>query len=326
MNKKIVVLAVVAAFGIPTAASAQTTLFGQFKYEVGYIDGGAVQSDGTVDGDNNLVHGTFGTRLGVRGAEDLGGGLQGIYRFQGNFSGANRSLATQNFRLNEEAWVGLQGGFGRLLVGRSDTAVKLAAMPFRNFTDTLADFNNIPGGWQRAEGLHYTSPNFAGATIGITIEPTGDTEDVYAAANVIYRQGSLFVSAAIEDSPGSATFAVGDIGVDETNWQVGVSWDFGQGDIGIQYQARNDGDDDVVIIPVNYKVLPNLNLRGAVKYVDPDVGSDFTNFAIGAQYMFSGRTELYANLWGDDEIGQTPAGANVSDASTHFGIGLRHSF
>jgi hypothetical protein len=40
MNKKIVALAVAAAFAVPVAASAQTTLFGQFKYEVGYIDGG----------------------------------------------------------------------------------------------------------------------------------------------------------------------------------------------------------------------------------------------------------------------------------------------
>jgi hypothetical protein len=38
MNKKIVALAVAAAFAVPVAASAQTTLFGQFKYEVGYID------------------------------------------------------------------------------------------------------------------------------------------------------------------------------------------------------------------------------------------------------------------------------------------------
>jgi hypothetical protein len=38
MNKKIVALAVAAAFAVPVAASAQTTLFGQFKYEVGYIE------------------------------------------------------------------------------------------------------------------------------------------------------------------------------------------------------------------------------------------------------------------------------------------------
>jgi predicted porin len=39
MNKKIVALAVAAAFAVPAAASANTTLFGQFKYEVGYVEG-----------------------------------------------------------------------------------------------------------------------------------------------------------------------------------------------------------------------------------------------------------------------------------------------
>jgi hypothetical protein len=49
MNKKIVALAVAAAFAVPVAASAQTTLFGQFKYEVGYIDGGQLVGGEVVD-------------------------------------------------------------------------------------------------------------------------------------------------------------------------------------------------------------------------------------------------------------------------------------
>ena len=344
MNKKIVALAVAAAFAIPAAASAQTTLFGQFKYEVGFIDDG---------NDSNLVHSSRGTRLGIRGAEDLGGGLQGIYRFQSGFANVNQGLTSTSFNLDEEAWVGLQGGFGRLLVGRSDTAVKNASKPFRAFTDTLADTQNRPFGFQRAEGIHYTTPNFGGATVGLTIEPNGNETDVYYAANVIYNQGPLFVSAAVEGTPSDpaavvpitetqivngelqevvvgeravATYAVGEIGVDETNWQIGVSWDFGPGDIGVLYQARNDGDDDVITIPVNYKVLPNVNLRAAVQYVDLDGGDDFTSFAVGAQYMLSGRTELFANIWDDDWVGATRGGnVNASD-DTHFGVGVRHSF
>lgn len=313
MNKKIVALAVAAAFAIPAAASAQTTLYGQFKYEVGFIDDG---------NDSNLVHSSRGTRLGVRGAEDLGGGLQGIFRFQNNFSQVNGGLTSTRFNLNEEAWVGLQGGFGRLLIGRSDSAVKNASKPFRAFTDTLADVNNRPGGWQRAEGLHYTTPNFGGATIGLTIEPNGVETDVYYAANVIYDMGPLNLHAAAEGSPDDPTYAVGDIGVDETNYQVGASYDFGAGDIGVLYQARNDADDDVITIPVNYKVLPNVNLRAAVQYIDLDAGDDFTNYALGAQYMLSGRTELYANVWSDDFAGPTPGGAD----ETHFGLGVRHAF
>lgn len=314
MNKKIVALAVAAAFAIPAAASAQTTLYGQFKYEVGYIDDG---------NDSNLVHSTKGTRIGVRGAEDLGGGLQGIFRLQGSFAGVNTSLAANDWTMNEEAWVGLQGGFGRLLVGRSDSAVKNASKPFRIFGDTLADTNNRPGGWQRAEGIHYTTPNFGGVTVGATIEPNGVETDAYFALNAIYKNGPMFVSAAYEASPDDGTYAVGEIGPDESNYQFGASWNFGPGDVGVLYQARNDGDDTVLVVPVNFKVLPSVNLRAALQYYDEDeTGDDFTNYALGAQYMLSSRTEIFANLWSDDRAGSTPLGAD----EMHFGAGVRHAF
>jgi len=329
MNKKLLAIAVAAFIAAPAIATAQTTLFGQVKYEVGVID-----SD--VNDERNFVHSTRGSRLGVRGAEDLGGGMQAIFRLQSGFAAVNTSLAEQGMDWTEEAWVGLQGGFGRILLGRSDTAVKNASLPFRAFTDTLADLNNRPAGWQRAEGIHYVTPNFSGFTVGLTVEPTGNETDVYYALNAIYKQGPLFVSAAVEASPsdlnpfGDPTYAVGDIGQDETNYQIGASYNFGPGDVGLLYQARNDGDDDVFTIPVNYKVTPNINLRGAVQHVSPDVGESYTNFAVGAQYLFSSRTEAFVNVWVDDtpDSPSSVRGATVlnSNDSAQIGVGLRHSF
>lgn len=327
MKKNLLAVAVAAALvAAPAIATAQTTLFGQFKYEVGYIE--------DVAGDNNLVHSTLGTRLGVRGTEDLGGGLRAVYRFQGNFAGRNVSLANQSYSMNEEAWVGLSGGFGRVLLGRRDTAVKLASLPFRGFTDTLADASTIPARWGRAEGVHYTSPSLNGVTVGVTVEPTGVKTDAYYALNAIYEAGPLFLSAAYEgqsDGPGAYTQRI----ADQDNWQLGASWNFGQGDVGLLYQNL-DGDVDVFTLPVNYKVTPNVNLRAAAQYTDNDLVDDsWTNFAIGAQYMFSNRTELFVNVWVDDVVGATlnprnnaggGGAGNTSDDSTHFGVGLRHSF
>jgi predicted porin len=107
MNKKIVALAVAAAFAVPVAASAQTTLFGQVKYEVGYIDSNNAALG--LDSDSSFVHSYKGTRLGVRGSEDLGGGTSAIYRFQAGFGGVNDPMQNNTFRLSEENWVGLRG-------------------------------------------------------------------------------------------------------------------------------------------------------------------------------------------------------------------------
>jgi predicted porin len=257
--------------------------------------------------------------------------MKAIYRFQAGFGGVNEPMGggvaasnlNNTFRLNEENWVGLQGGFGTLQLGRSDTAMKkTGGNYFRAFTDTLAEPSLRPDRTNRAEGIHYTTPNIAGFTGYLTLEPNGVETDTYWAVGGDYKLGQFLVSAAYESSPDDGTFAAGMPG-DQSNYQVGGKWNFGQGDVGLLYQAVNDGDDDVFVVPVNFKVTPNVNLRAAALYVSPDEGDSFTNFGIGAQYMFSNRTEAFVNVWADDEVGQTAGGASDE---THFGFGLRHSF
>ncbi len=335
MNKKLLAVAVAAFVAAPAVATADTTLFGQFKYEVGFVE--------NVAGDRGAVHSSAGTRLGIRGAEDLGGGMQAIYRFQTGFAQANGGLTSTSFNLDEEAWVGLQGGFGRVLLGRSDTAMKLAHIPFRNFADTLADLNNRPASWGRAEGVHYTTPSFGGLTISATVEPNGHKTDSYWALAAIYRQGPLFVSAAVEGAPDTSdTYPLDGLNTtlyqgggkqvvaDSTNWQVGVSYNFDPLTVGVLYQ---DIDDVAkwVTVPVSFKVTPNVTLRAAAQYRDRDYADSMTNVALGVGYHFSSRTELYANVWNDDEIdivNRTPNGGigGGADAKTHFAVGLRHSF
>jgi predicted porin len=319
MNKKIVALAVAAAFAVPAAASANTTLFGQFKYEVGYVE--------AVNGDSNLVHSTKGTRIGILGSEDLGGGTQAIFRFTSGLGNVNGGVAGTSFTMNEENWAGLRGGFGTLQLGRSDTAMKKTANAYRAFTDTLAEPNAIPSRFGRADGIHYTSPSLAGANVFLTVEPNGSETDAYYAIGADFKTGPFYLSAAFESFADTGVYSAGGAGdLDESNWQAGGKWSFGQGDVGVLYQAINDSDDTVILVPVNFKVTPNVNLRGAVKYFDPDEGDDFTNYALGAQYMFSKRTEAFVNVWVDDAVGITTNPVVQSDDGTHFSVGLRHSF
>jgi predicted porin len=326
MNKKLLAIAVAAFVAAPAIASAQTTLFGQVKYEVGYID--VITDPVTGDSDNSFVHSTKGTRLGVHGSEDLGGGLQGIFRFQGGLGGVNRTMSATTWSMNEENWVGLRGGFGTLQLGRSDTAMKkTGGNHFRAFTDTLAEPSLWPDRTGRADGIHYSTPNIAGFTGYLTLEPNGVETDTYWAVGGAFSFGQFLITAAYEDGPDTPSYTAG--ARDQSNWQVGAKWNFGQGDLGVLYQAVNDGDDDVILVPVNFKVTPNVNLRAAAKYVDPDVGSDFTNYGIGAQYMFSKRTEAFVNAWVDDAERQTlpqTGTSQISDDSAQFGVGLRHSF
>lgn len=318
MNKKIVALAVAAAFAVPAAASAQTTLFGQFKYEVGAIENGT---------DRNAVHSTLGTRLGVMGSEDLGGGLKAIFRFQGSPGGANQPLTSTAWQFNEENWVGVQGGFGTLQLGRSDTAFKKGHTRFRVFPDSLADLTTRPASFARAEGVHYSSPSFGGATINATLEPNGNEFDSYWALGVNYVAGPLFVGAAMESAPDTGLYTGGKTIVnDNTNWQVGATYALGDLMVGVLYQDVEDIA-QWATVPVTYK-LGNVSLRGTLQWRDSDVtGDDGFNYGIGAGYNLSKRTEAFAHVWYDGEAGgpSTPGAAGALEEA-QLGIGLRHSF
>ena len=337
MNKKLLAIAVAAFVAAPAIATAQTTLFGQVKYEVGYVE--QANPDGTSD--NNLVHSSKGTRLGVYGSEDLGGGMSAIYRFQGGMTSVQSPMSGNAFQTNEENWVGLRGGFGTLQLGRSDTAMKKTAGAFRAFTDTLAEPSLQPNRFGRADGVHYTSPGFAGANVYVTVEPNGAETDAYYALGASYKTGPFYVSGAFESFADTGVYSAGSptANADTTNWQVGGKWSFGQGDVGVLYQliqGRPGGaaagtarkfDTGVILVPVNWKVTPAVNLRAALKHVDPDVGNDATNYGLGAQYMFSKRTEAFVNLWLDDlTTTSRPDGTLISVDGPNFGLGLRHSF
>lgn len=65
--------------------------------------------------------GTVASRVGLRGSEDLGGGLLAVFTIENGFA-PDMGTATQGGRLfGRQAWVGVQGGFGTLSFGRQYT-------------------------------------------------------------------------------------------------------------------------------------------------------------------------------------------------------------
>lgn len=321
MKKQILAAAVAAAFiGAPLAASAETTLYGQFTYELGAVE--------NADGDRVANQSYRGTRIGVRGGEDLGGGLRAMFQIQGAVA------PNSGWAANEEVNVGLSGGFGQLRLGQSDTAFKLANNRFRVFTDMLPEAsvadqganNFIPRNNARAQGIHYRSPSFGGFSVNATLaggsltgsagnvapgignNPTG--KSTYGALSLLGNLGPVMLSAGLEaiDPEG---------GDNRNNFSVGASYSGGGLMGGLLFQSieNANGDDDFTYtLPITYR-MGNIGLRAAIQYTDPDQGNDATDFALGASYFLSRRTQAMANLWS----------TNDTDA-THFSVGVRHSF
>ncbi|MBN3846606.1 MULTISPECIES: porin [Burkholderiaceae] len=67
--------------------------------------------------------GIRGSRWGIRGVEDLGGGLKAVFVLENGFSIGNGALAQGGAEFGRQAFVGLQSSYGTLTLGRQYDSV-----------------------------------------------------------------------------------------------------------------------------------------------------------------------------------------------------------
>jgi len=116
MNKKLVAVAVAGLLAAPLAAQAQNanvTLYGRLNLDLENVSGR--QADGTNPRVWRLSSNS--SRLGVRGTESLGGGLNAIFQIEQNVSGDTGNSSSSGFA-SRETFVGLQGTWGTFKMGK----------------------------------------------------------------------------------------------------------------------------------------------------------------------------------------------------------------
>jgi predicted porin len=165
MKKNLIALAVAGATLAPLAAMAQTanpvTLYGRAfaTFESVKADGGSAVPLGTRS--RVTDHSSF---LGVRGTEDLGGGLKAFFQLETSF----RLDSNNSTFANRNSAVGLQGDFGSVLLGRWDTPFKSALIAVDAFGDLTIGADTAVGldrgNFDRREQnvVQYWSPNLSG--------------------------------------------------------------------------------------------------------------------------------------------------------------------
>jgi predicted porin len=133
MKKSLLALAIAGAFSGAAFAQSSVTLFGIADTGFGYFKG---DGNGNVKVMQNSALNS--SRIGVRGTEDLGGGLKANFWYEAgvatdNGSGAGTSTnnqasgtnsgaaGSQGLTFNRRMFVGLSGGFGEIRLGRNYT-------------------------------------------------------------------------------------------------------------------------------------------------------------------------------------------------------------
>jgi predicted porin len=227
MNKKLITLAVAAAMTAPAAALAEATLYGKLDVSIDYFDidkgfKGWSLSRGNIRLPAPNLAGDFpgvrrGSRVGVKGSEDLGGGLKAIYQIEFGVPIANEADNDINNGdpggvYMRNTFVGLAGNFGTILVGRHDSPLKISTERLDLFNYTMADYAGTVGFDDNRfdNTITYISPSFRGFQLAGAMVPGGastvggdentNADSIAEGWSVagIYSNGPFYGSAAYE--------------------------------------------------------------------------------------------------------------------------------
>ena len=134
MKKSLLGILVAAAFANGAFAQTNVTIYGIVDAGISHDNnGGAAGSVTRLD--SGILN---GGRLGFMGTEDLGGGLSASFQLENGFGVDNGALGQGGRLFGRQAWLGVNGGFGSVRLGRQMTPVFANSPTFDPFVDALA--------------------------------------------------------------------------------------------------------------------------------------------------------------------------------------------
>lgn len=309
MNKTFLLTPLALLCALPTFAQSQSnvTLYGR-------VDLGIARNIGD---DTWVMQQGSGSRLGLRGSEDLGGGLKAIFNIEHRFS-ADTGTASSTF-WGGRSVLGFEGGFGTVTLGREYTPARNVANAVDPWGgDTVAsNEGNLLGGFsptRKNNSLTYTSPNFSGlrgqAQVELDEVAGNDTKATYG-LSLSYAAGPLSVAYGFDKSA-----------KEDSTWNLlSGGYDFGMAKLLAAFGTGKDGDGVKhrsylvgATAPLGAGQLRVSYSRLESRNPDEDLSS---KFGVGYHHPLSKRTTVYIDVANDSEADSDKTGMDV---------GIKHNF
>jgi predicted porin len=341
MKKSLIALAVLAASGASFAQS-NVTLYGIVDQYFGSIktDNGA----GT-NVTNTVLNsgGVDGNRWGLKGSEDLGGGLKANFKLEQGFNGDTGAVAangTHTTGFTRYSYVGFSGGFGEVKLGVTGTAYDdVNGASDAAFDSALSPMNHIFVStgytWNPSNTLYYQAPDFGGFSGAISYSLGEDKTATVGASsitafNLTYAAGPLAVQLGYQVQDIANTVALPN---DVKFTRLGASYDFGVAKVKANYGKttsvgnQNGFDATDYQIGVDYPVSAALTLSGSyAKSNDSNPAGVYEQsrkgYGIAAAYTLSKRTYVYGG-YNANRGSQNGAGDAKLDI---LAVGVHHVF
>jgi len=365
IKKSLLALAVLGAFAGAASAQTSVTMYGVLDAGVSIQQPSATNS---AAGNQTSLQSGISTpsRIGFQGSEDFGGSLRAIFQLEAGLQLNNGDNSTTGTLFDRASWIGLNGDFGTVMVGRQFTPMYNAVYSIDPFSlgmagnagnlmhlgganingNTLVGGNNpalLDGGGSQAQNnsMRYVSQSWNNFSLefnyGLGGQAGSTSDGSETGATINYLNGPVMLLASMDETNtlnNSKSFKTVLVG-GTINWtEFGVPLK-----TNIAYQTNNGSD------VINGPSVDSTNLLLGVRipfsaqqeilfsYIHNDnkaAGMSGDQFALGYTYALSKRTTLYTSI--GEIINKNGADYSLGNASNAgygvrgFDLGMRHAF
>ena len=352
MKKTLVALAALAVVGAVSAQSV--TLYGKIDTALVFTDKAGVST-------TSLDSGTLsGSRWGMKGTEDLGGGLTAVFQLEGGFSSDNAQVgqstapaavaagaAADAAKLpkifGRQAYVGVSGAFGTLTVGRQYTptdqvfsvdaagaaGVNSGGAMYSTFCSNFANIDSKCAGRQD-NSINYSLPAMGGivGNLMIGLDESATATSVYQPQKLVglhlgYSAGPLALQFATD------AITTTNAAKSDTGWLAGVNYNLGAAKVSGIFAGGTSSADTVDAgwalgagIPMGATLIALSYARETSRASGASADAVTSAWGGNVIYSLSKRSNVYASYINKEDV----TAANVSVKVSVLGVGMRHDF
>ena len=314
MNRSLIIAAALASVGASAFAQSTVTLYGRANV--------TIERQKLGNGPNNWVMQNNASRFGLKGSEDLGGGMKAGFQLEHGFN-INNGAQSQGAFWARQSEVNLSGGFGMVRLGNFTSEAYYATADYVSMhnhdTGTSSDaFYAYIG--RNGDKVAYRTPALSGFTgeVAVTAGGTGERTFDYA---VNYDAGPLHLGFGYEDNAPNNKNA--------KQFAIRGLYEMGAFTVGGYVQRDTDG------LGAGLGNRTTLRLAGMYTMGNTELHANFgsagdysglagtqkaTQYTLGVNQNLSKRTKVYGFV------------TKVADKGTVYGdfqslaVGVRHNF
>lgn len=311
MKKQVTALAASAAFAAPVFAQSSVTLYGVIDEGFVYTNNSNALGKASYQVQSGYAQ---GSRWGLRGSEDLGGGLKVVFALENGFDLNSGRPQPGGRMFGRQAFIGLTDDrYGTVKFGRQyDALVDYLPQTTANgnwggfLLSHPLDNDNTGNSFRVNNTVKYTSPNISGLQFGGTYSFSNDTNfanNRQYSVGTQYANGPLLLAAAYLQANNPGVGNSGAIAANDANFRSdrlrvfggGAKYTFGSATVGFVYTNTNvkNPAGTVYLTDASGNFSPLVGAGGtlsALKFQNFEMNGRYQvtpTFFVGAQYVYT---------------------------------------